>query len=388
MQKRILVVSPIEWYQPFFGNSSRIAAFMQHIQALGFDFRYLHLPERPFDPAPMIANLGDNYIYQPYRPRRAVIYRLRLRAIQALFHKKSVRSVRVDDFLQRSDIRRYKKVLSDFKPHIVLINYTYFSKLFHFTPSGIEKLLDTHDSLHLRFKQLYNSAKKMQNFRISIKDEIQALNRADKVISIQRQEAAFFKTHGCTAKIYTIGHQLVYKANPIHKKRHKLLYVGARYSANIDALNHFLTHIWPLLIVQNPSLELYIAGGIGVEFQHLATTEGAIKLLGYVDDLAALYNQVDVAINPIRMGSGLKIKNIEALSNGRPVITTTLGAEGLAIFEGKGLEIAHSTQEWAIILAKFLNNDDFYGESLHALSIVIAQYNKTNEQNMRELLTD
>jgi len=386
--KKILIVSPITCYPPFFGNSARIAAFIAYLQQADVDFRYLHLPESPFDPAPMQAKLGDKYLYETYRPRKEVIYKLRIRAIQSLFSRKPGRIIKIDDFVQRQDIARYKKALAHFKPDTVLINYTYLSRLFDYTPSGIERILDTHDSLHLRFKQLYQKGPKLGQFRIDVRDEIWGLNRAHKVISIQSAETQFFQSNGCLRKLYTIGHLTDYRPGPVNEHRYKLLYIGAHYSANVDALHHFITDIWPLLLTRYPQLTCYIAGGIVKAFPFLSTDKN-IQLLGYVTDLAALYGQVDIAINPVRNGSGLKIKNIEALSYGVPVVTTTIGADGLTNFQDRGLYIAHTPVEWVQKIGQLCNTDSrFYTDAVGSIAVAFAEYTEANKQQLHHLFTD
>lgn len=385
MQKKILVVSPVECYPAFYGNSARIAAFMDYIRQSGFAFQYLHLPDRAFDPVPMVKAFGLNYIYNSYCPRKQVIRKLRFRALQALLLNAETRKVKVDDFVQRSDIKKFKKSMADFQPDVVFINYTYYSKLFNFVPIGIEKILDTHDSLHLRFQQLYNSPNKLQNFRIDVEDEIQALNRADKIISIQAKEGTFFREHGCSADIYNIGHDVSYRPTAVNGVRHKLLYIGADYSANVEGLYYFIEEIWPALKRRYTTIELWIAGGISKKFESTSVQDSSVKTIGYIEDLSTLYTQIDIAINPVRVGSGMKIKNIEALSFGKPIITTSVGGEGLEMFAGRGLEIADGVDDWVRMTGQLLHHDEYYNKRLQLLSEEIECYNQVNKKNLHSL---
>lgn len=384
--RKILIVSPIECFPTYYGNSARIASFVHFFQEKGIDFRYLHLPDRSFDPAPMEEALGGRYIYEAYRIRKGVVNRLRLRAVVSKLLLKKNRLIKVDDFVQSSDIMQYKQVLHDYQPDTVLINYAYLSKLLAYTPSSMLKIIDTHDSLHLRYKSIYNSSKAIHRFRIGIDDEINALNRADKVVCIQKEEHTFFKDHGCKADLYTIGHHLPYRATNIRESRAKLLYVGAGYTANLDAVTYFLNEIWPLVSKQHPNAELYIAGGISKELKALDQQYPSMKILGYVDDLYPLYDTVDVAINPVRMGSGMKIKNIEALSFGKPIITTSVGGEGLGDFKGNGMIVVDSVADWLSSINRLLSDTAYYQSAVKQIEGVVGKYNIANRQAMERLL--
>lgn len=383
--KKVLIVSPIECFPDHFGNSARVANIIKYFQEVGIDFKYLHLPDRPFDPQAMLDRVGRNYIYQPYKIRKQVLQTLRYRAIQSLLMRRDHRLVKVDDFVQQSDIFLYRKVLSDYQPDSVIINYVNYSKLFLYTPEGVQKILDTHDSLYLRFRSLYNYGRSINRFRIKLADEISALNRADKVICIQSQEQQFFADNGCESQLVTIGYSIPYCSTPIRTKRFRLLYIGANYVANERAVTNFLKDIWPALLLAFPTVELYIAGSIGTIFHDKYALPAKVKLVGQVADLKTLYEQIDIAINPVQMGSGLKIKNIEALSYGKPVVTTMLGAEGLSEFVGKGLEVIQTPKDWVRILVELLGNTSYYQQSIKFMEEQVRRYNERNLYEMERL---
>ncbi|HWV70685.1 MAG TPA: glycosyltransferase [Pseudosphingobacterium sp.] len=382
--KKILIVSPVECYPSHFGNSARIASFVNYLKDVGHDFKYLHLPDRAFDPQPMVDALESHYIYRPYKPRRRVIHKLRYRAVQSLLMQRSYRLVKVDDFLQHTDIVLYKRVVQEYKPDIVFINYTYYSKLFLYTPATVEKILDTHDSLYLRFNSIYNQGKSMNRFRINISDEINALNRADKVVCIQLQEEEFFARHGCRSQLCIIGHTIHYRQTAIHSKRFRLLYIGASYTANEHAIIQFLLEVWPILYEKYPTIELYIAGSIGETVSNKMSIPKNVKILGMINNLQGLYEEIDIAINPIQMGSGLKIKNIEALSYGKPVVTTALGAEGLSMFIDKGLSVVHNTEDWVNVILSLLDTH-YYQASIDLIKEELFRYNNCNRKEMERL---
>lgn len=110
------------------------------------------------------------------------------------------------------------------------------------------------------------------------------------------------------------------------------LFVGAlRYEPNLLAARWLIRDIWPLVRARVPDARLLVAGD-GAELLEpaLAGMEG-VAVLGYVRSLESVYRDAEVACCPIRTGSGTRIKLIEAAAMGRPIVSTTIGAEGLGM---------------------------------------------------------
>jgi succinoglycan biosynthesis protein ExoO len=105
-----------------------------------------------------------------------------------------------------------------------------------------------------------------------------------------------------------------------------LLFVGSSAAANVDGLRWFLAEIWPRILERRPDTRLMVAGSVCTAIAPAA----GVMLNGRVPDLAPLYRRADVVISPLRVGSGLKVKLIEALANGKPVVATSVTAQGVA----------------------------------------------------------
>lgn len=105
-----------------------------------------------------------------------------------------------------------------------------------------------------------------------------------------------------------------------------LLFVGARTRPNIESLHWFLDKVWPAVRAGRPDASVRVVGSIGAAFA--AADYPGVAFLGFVDRLADEYRGAAIAIAPLVSGSsGIKTKIAEALSFGRPVITTTLGVD-------------------------------------------------------------
>jgi len=112
----------------------------------------------------------------------------------------------------------------------------------------------------------------------------------------------------------------------LRKPKNKILYIGANAHHNIHGLRYFLAEIWPKIIHQQADAELLIIGTIAASFH--SEKHSGVSFLGRVDDLCEVANECKFSINPVYMGSGVKIKILDYLSLNLPCLTTTVGIMG------------------------------------------------------------
>lgn len=115
-----------------------------------------------------------------------------------------------------------------------------------------------------------------------------------------------------------------------------LLMVGIySYEPNGEGARHFIEHTWPLVRQARPDAEVWFAGASPQAIGEASRMPEGVKLLGFVDDIETVYAQADVVICPILTGGGTRVKLIEAALRGKPIVSTTLGAEGLGLTDGQ-----------------------------------------------------
>jgi len=115
------------------------------------------------------------------------------------------------------------------------------------------------------------------------------------------------------------------------KKRNDIMFVGGfAHSPNIDAMLWFVEKVWSKIEKKIPDAKFYIIGSHPTE-EILALAKENIIVTGFVDDatLDDYYKQCKVSVAPLRYGAGIKGKVVDALYNGMPLVTTSIGAEGL-----------------------------------------------------------
>lgn len=136
----------------------------------------------------------------------------------------------------------------------------------------------------------------------------------------------------------------VFVPSPVRSQKIKLLFVGKLdWAPNKDGLRWFLHEVWPF--VNHQKLELKIVGGGEASWTEPFYCYPGIRFLGYVKDLEELYADCDYSIIPIRFGSGTRIKVIESISKGVPVISTPMGVQGSGLEDHEYIK-ATDAAEW------------------------------------------
>lgn len=127
-----------------------------------------------------------------------------------------------------------------------------------------------------------------------------------------------------------------------------LVFPGAlTYNANFDAMAFFLHQVFPLVKARRPEVVLRITGNTnGVPVDHLPLDQSVI-LTGYLDDVRPTMAQSWACVVPLRVGGGTRLKILEAMALGTPVVSTSKGAEGLEAMHGEDILIADTPAEFA-----------------------------------------
>jgi len=126
-----------------------------------------------------------------------------------------------------------------------------------------------------------------------------------------------------------------------------LLFLGSfRHIPNREALDWFIRHVWPLIVQARPQVRLVIIGSDPPP-QHSMPETGNITMIGFVDDVRDALARYAVFICPILTGSGVRVKLLEAFAAGIPVVSTTIGAEGLSKHDGDTCALADDPAAFA-----------------------------------------
>jgi len=140
------------------------------------------------------------------------------------------------------------------------------------------------------------------------------------------------------------------------KKPNVLIFTGPfKYHANYEAMLWFIGDVFPLILERVPDTHLIITG----DHCNLPLPSSKnITLAGYVDDIKMLIASSTVSVAPLLSGGGTRLKILEAMALGTPVVATPKGAEGLDVISGEHLLLANSPAEYADCVIKLLNDEN------------------------------
>ncbi len=169
------------------------------------------------------------------------------------------------------------------------------------------------------------------------------------VCSRREREALLRRVHG--ARIALIGNGVdtaLFDADqPANGQRRRIVFVGSmNYHANIEAACWFVKRIWPQVRKSFPEWRFTLVGSDPHPDVLALGEERGVEVTGTVPDVRPYYREAVAAVVPLRVGGGTRLKILEAMAAGVPVISTPLGAEGLDLSPGKDILIASRDGAW------------------------------------------
>lgn len=193
--------------------------------------------------------------------------------------------------------------------------------------------------------------------------ELHNYRAADALIVVSTDEKVVLSKNAIDVPQYTIPNFHVVPALDSRKScgtAPELLFIGSfAHAPNVDAIVFFCRDVFPMVQQKLPLARLTIVGGHAPpEVRALASD--SITVMGYVEDLAPVFARCHVSVAPLRYGGGVKGKVGEAMAEGLPLVTTTVGAEGLNVTDGIEMLIADEPSQFASNIVKLANDPALY----------------------------
>ncbi len=265
--------------------------------------------------------------------------------------------------------RRFRKILTD------LVQKRRFDVVHMETPF-LYQYRDCIGSLPLVLRQhnlegllLDHRAERMENplrkyltrwqARRFIAHEIKAIHGSDVVVSITETDRENMESlYRCRGSITTIPPGMVVNGLPASEEEHCLVFTGRMdWTPNIEGMLWFVKEVFPSVTERFPKLKLYIVGG-NPPASVRSLEDDRIRVMGRVDDVRIYIDRAQVYIVPIRVGSGIRLKILEAMARGKPVVSTYKGAEGILCKSGEDILLADGPEEFAEAVIRCLEDQD------------------------------
>jgi polysaccharide biosynthesis protein PslH len=195
----------------------------------------------------------------------------------------------------------------------------------------------------------------------SLRDyEVRELDAPDALVPISAADAEDFRTLGCTRPMHVVpcGITLPPRASALPQPMSAGFIGSLDFRPNQEAVEWILERLWPLVTRQLPEARLAIAGSSAPGWlRRLALAKG-VEIEGDVADADAFMCGKSVMLAPLFSGGGMRIKVLEAMALGKPVVATTRGAGGLEVVHGRDLVIADDPAAFADALVRLLRFPD------------------------------
>lgn len=278
-----------------------------------------------------------------------------------LAHKKMISSVIKNKSFDIIDARH----IIEAAPTIAAITNTTFEGY---------KIISLHDVDHLNFInqiELYkNPLMRFTRKRVATKlkeHELAMISKFDHLIVVANVDKGIYILNGVPEdKIDVIPNGVDCESfNPIKVvdeialSHPNILFMGSlSYQPNKIAIKTYLQHIHPIIKKEIPKIKFYVIGKNCPEWlKEHSKIDNSVEIIGFVKDVRPYIMNAGVCIAPLTRGSGTRLKILEYIAMSKPVVSTTIGAEGLEIEDGKNILIADDWSEFADKIIELLNDD-------------------------------
>lgn len=185
--------------------------------------------------------------------------------------------------------------------------------------------------------------------------------RADAYVVNAEPDRAYLETFIPREKLHAIPNGVdtdFYHPAPQVPPKHQVVFTGAySYAFNVDAMLHFHANILPRLRAKFPELRLLVVGAQPPpELQRLAATDPLTTVTGFVDDVRPYVWESAVFVSPLRGGTGMKNKLLNAMAMGKPIVATPISADGLGVCNSDQMLLAQDDAEFAGKVECILND--------------------------------
>ncbi|MDM8532206.1 glycosyltransferase family 4 protein [Anaerolineales bacterium HSG25] len=237
------------------------------------------------------------------------------------------------------------------------------------------KVLDAHNALWILFKRLADTMpmgpKKIllnRDWRLLKKYEGKLCREFDHIIAVSQEDRVALEEAARQPLEDTLIIPIAIDTDEVafverEPEANHILHIGTMYwPPNIDGILWFIREVYPYIRAEYPNLTFDVVGSRPPQEILDYNGQDGINVTGYVEDPTPYYEQTGMMVIPLRAGGGMRVKILNALSQGLPMVSTTLGAEGIVIESGKNILIADEPKAFAEATLKLLKDRQFADE--------------------------
>jgi len=193
--------------------------------------------------------------------------------------------------------------------------------------------------------------------------EQSAMNKFDGCVVVSELDKELLIKMGVKSRLFVVPNGTntkFFKPNSGKVVENSVLWIGHMdVHTNKDAVLYFWKDIYPILKREYPQVKMTFVGTAPPkEIADAVQKDPQVKATGFVDDIRPYIDEAAVMVVPIRIGSGTRLKILDAMAMGKAIVSTSVGCEGLNVNDGKDILIADSPEDFAGKTIELLKNAD------------------------------
>jgi glycosyltransferase involved in cell wall biosynthesis len=303
----------------------------------------------------------------PYPPPRSRFRKIR----DFLFSK-------IPPYMCNTKSQRMRKTVAEMTRRgdydVVITEYTVMGQYVHRNPEinpRTKRVVSCHECYTIARKKVWDhygvfsrrGFEAMMDLRGLESYEFEIYRQADKVLTLTPEEQASLLKYDPTLDIAVVPHGVDTQYFMPRREQKQDIAVGFLgnypHDPNRDAVMYFLTEMWGELKRRVLGIKLYVIGrGPTEDLLAAAQADSDIIVTGQVDDVREYLEKLKVFVAPIRLGKGFRGKILEAMAMGIPVVSTRLGAEGMAAQDGDNIMLAENPEQFIRSTEKLLQDEE------------------------------
>lgn len=216
-----------------------------------------------------------------------------------------------------------------------------------------------------RTQGVLHRARTAYEYMRALRYELSLLPLFDRIQVCSRENAGYLVSFlpACRSRLdpdYRAGVDLSrYRFQPDNREPNTLLFLGSfRHEPNLDGLKWLIREVMPLVLARQPRARLVVVGSEPPARHSLPDLADALELRGFVEDVREPLSRYALFVCPVLTGSGVRVKLLEAFAAGIPVVSTWLGAEGLASADGEICALADQPAAFAEKIVHLFGDPD------------------------------
>lgn len=397
--KKMLMIYPNNFLQGAMGTNNRVGQLVRMFRKIGFEIDYLgyeHFSQNStfenFDQLNTDGIIHKLFIYDFNTGYNNAVENQQghLQILAEKIKSKIIKGYNkqyLQDWVPEGMQRYFTEILDNNNYDVIIMFYTYFANLLANRKIKAKKVYFMEDSMFIQQYTWDRDSQTGITIGKLLDEEIERLQLFDEIFCISNDEKIFYEK--VTGRyMHFLPHILPLEtkivSKPIENRRWDVFFIGFNNPFNTEGLKWFLEKVYPLLQVD---IKILLAGSMT---EVIEVKYDNIDIIPYVPDLDEIYEDVKVVICPMFRGTGMKIKVVEAMVKGLPVVCTERGVDGLPDKYMNGCLVAQEPQIFAECINKLLWDVDFYRDvvgNLKKYYVSVFDYEKYIKM-LKQLLVD